>query len=116
MLPLRLLPPPIRKNFPWPFSSPFNLRPPTHWPFTKVPSSIESIPAMGSPGVFGEKVTVTGPLPATMYSSGPTETKIAPAGTGPGGAGTGVGGGTGTAGAEAAGVAGGGAGGLRDRA
>src|ERR1035441_526433 len=108
MLPLGIPPPPIRTNFPWLVSSPFSLRPGAHRPSTKVPSSMGSTPAIGAPGVFGEKVTVTGPLPATMYSSGPTETKIAAAGTGRGGAGT--------AGAEVAGVAGGGAGGLRDRA
>src|ERR1035441_5881712 len=103
MLPLGIPPPPIRTNFPWLVSSPFSLRPGAHRPSTKVPSSMESTPAIGAPGVFGEKVTVPGPLPATMYSSGPTETKIAPAGTCPGGAGTGVGGGTGTAGADGTG-------------
>ena len=51
------------------------------------------------PGVFGENLTVTGPLEAAMYSSGPTAMKSAPARSG---------------GRDGAGVAGG-AGGLRGR-
>src|ERR1017187_1318931 len=86
-IPLR----PIRTNFPWLVSSPFNRRPGVHLPFTKDPSSIERTPAIGGPAVFGENVTVACPLPAMTYSSGPTEMKIAPAGGGPDGAGAGAG-------------------------
>ena len=85
MLPLGIPLPPIRTNFPWLVSSPFSLRPGTHRPFLYEPSSIERTPAIGGPGVFGENVTVAGPLPAMMYSSGATEMKIAPAGVDAGG-------------------------------
>ena len=98
--------PPIRANCPWLVSSPFNLRPGAHRPFTKEPSSMERTPAMGSPGVFGAKVTFTCPLPAMKYSPGPAEMTITPTGGGPAGAGAGAG----VAGAAAPGVAGGGAG------
>src|ERR1035441_4366597 len=46
--------------------------PATQCPFEKVPSSMLTIPAIGSPGEFGTKVTMI-PLPAITYSSGPTE-------------------------------------------
>src|SRR5271157_2425758 len=79
MRPLGITPPPSRTDLSESLSSPLSLRPGTHRPSTNVPSSMESMPALGSPGLFGENRMVTGPLEAAMYSSGPTAMNSAPA-------------------------------------